>query len=271
MDAMEHVIEVTDETFDQVVIEGSKTAPVVVDLWADWCGPCRTLGPMLEKAATSATARSRSPRSTSTPKRSATRCSRRCSSQSIPTVVAFRDGQPVSMFIGAYPEDEVNRFLDSILPTEAELEAEGGRRRAGGRRRRRGRARVPRRAGEGAGQPRGGPRAREDPVGARRDRRGAAARHAAPARSGGRAPAREDRGRGVGDAAGRRPLGAAQRRGRARRLAAGARGHDRRAPGASATTPGRRWSPRSPRSATTTRSCPSSVAGSPRPCSRCRS
>ena len=45
-------------------------------------------------------------------------------SQGIPTVVAFRDGQPVSMFIGAYPEDEVNRFLDSILPTDAEIEAQ---------------------------------------------------------------------------------------------------------------------------------------------------
>src|SRR5204862_523007 len=44
-------------------------------------------------------------------------------SQGIPTVVAFRNGQPVSMFIGAYPEEEVNRFIDSILPTEAELEA----------------------------------------------------------------------------------------------------------------------------------------------------
>ncbi len=45
-------------------------------------------------------------------------------SQGIPTVVAFSDGQPVSMFIGAYPEDEVNRFVDALLPTEAELEAE---------------------------------------------------------------------------------------------------------------------------------------------------
>src|SRR6266550_3147605 len=48
---MEHVVDVTDADFEQVVIEGSKTRPVVLDLWATWCGPCRTLSPILEKVA----------------------------------------------------------------------------------------------------------------------------------------------------------------------------------------------------------------------------
>ena len=60
----------------------------------------------------------------STRSRSATRLLSAVQSQSIPTVIAFRDGEPVSMFIGAYPETELNRFVDSILPSEAELEAE---------------------------------------------------------------------------------------------------------------------------------------------------
>ncbi len=47
----EHVVEVTDADFEQTVIEGSKDRPVIVDLWAAWCGPCRTLGPILEKVA----------------------------------------------------------------------------------------------------------------------------------------------------------------------------------------------------------------------------
>jgi putative thioredoxin len=117
-----NVIEVTDETFEQVVIEGSKTAPVVVDLWAAWCGPCRSLGPTLEKVAGERAGSFTLAKIDVDAQQVGNALLQAVQSQSIPTVVAFRDGQPVSMFIGAYPEDEINRFVDSILPSEAEVE-----------------------------------------------------------------------------------------------------------------------------------------------------
>ena len=124
MDAMTNAIDVTDETFEQVVIEGSKTAPVVVDLWAAWCGPCRTLGPMLEKVAQERDGAFTLAKIDVDAQQVGNALLQAVQSQSIPTVIAFRDGEPVSMFIGAYPEPELNRFVDSILPSEAELEAE---------------------------------------------------------------------------------------------------------------------------------------------------
>jgi putative thioredoxin len=125
MDAtMEHVVEVTDETFESVVIEGSKERPVVVDLWAAWCGPCRVIGPILEKVAQERAGAFTLAKVDVDANGVGQALLQAVRSQGIPTVVAFRDGQPVSMFIGAYPEDEVNRFVDALLPTEAELEAE---------------------------------------------------------------------------------------------------------------------------------------------------
>jgi putative thioredoxin len=123
MGPMEHVIDVTDETFDQVVVEGSKTAPVVVDLWAAWCGPCRTLGPMLEEAATKRAGAFTLAKIDVDAQGVGNALLQAVRSQSIPTVVAFRDGQPVSMFIGAIPQAEIDRFLDSIVPSEAEVDA----------------------------------------------------------------------------------------------------------------------------------------------------
>jgi putative thioredoxin len=123
MEAMEHVIDVTDDTFEQVVVEGSKTAPVVVDLWAAWCGPCRTLGPMLEQAATKRDGAFTLAKIDVDAHGVGNALLQAVRSQSIPTVVAFRDGQPVSMFVGAIPESEIDRFIDSILPSEAEVDA----------------------------------------------------------------------------------------------------------------------------------------------------
>jgi putative thioredoxin len=123
MVGMPNVIEVTDETFDEVVVEGSKRAPVVVDLWAAWCGPCRTLGPMLETIAERRAGAFTLAKIDVDAQGVGNALLQAVRSQSIPTVIAFRDGQPVSMFIGAIPEADIDRFVDSILPTDADLSA----------------------------------------------------------------------------------------------------------------------------------------------------
>jgi len=119
-----NVVEVTDATFEEVVVEGSKTRPVVVDMWAAWCGPCRTLTPILEKVADE---RNGSFLLAKLDTDANPMVAQAFGVQSIPTVIAFKDGQAVTGFIGAYPEPEVNRFVDSILPTEADRRAEDAR------------------------------------------------------------------------------------------------------------------------------------------------
>src|SRR5438309_9162030 len=104
---MEHVVEVTDETFERTVIEGSSERPVVVDLWAEWCGPCKTLGPILEKVAVE---RAGAFLLAKLDVDANPMVSQAFGVQSIPTVIGFRDGEAVTGFIGAYPEDAVNQF-----------------------------------------------------------------------------------------------------------------------------------------------------------------
>jgi putative thioredoxin len=119
-----NVIEVTDQTFEQVVVQGSKERPVVVDMWAEWCGPCRQLTPTLEKVASErdgAFLLAKLDTDANPVTASA------FGVQSIPTVIAFKDGKAVTGFVGAYPEPEVNTFIDSVLPTEADQLAEEAR------------------------------------------------------------------------------------------------------------------------------------------------
>lgn len=123
-DIVRNVVDVTDADFESVVIQGSSTRPVVVDMWAAWCGPCRTLGPILEKVAEERHGAFLLAKLDVDANAVGQELLAAVQSQGIPTVVAFRDGAPVSMFIGAYPEQEVNRFVDSVLPSEAELVAE---------------------------------------------------------------------------------------------------------------------------------------------------
>ena len=121
MNAITNVIDVTDANFEQVVIEGSKDRPVVVDLWAEWCGPCKTLGPILEKVAGE---RAGAFLLAKLDVDANPMVAGAFGVQSIPTVIAFKDGEPVNGFVGAYPEEAINQFVDLLLPTEAELEVE---------------------------------------------------------------------------------------------------------------------------------------------------
>ena len=115
------VVEATDQNFLETVIEESKRRPVVVDLWASWCGPCRTLGPILERVAGE---RGGAFLLAKLDVDANPYTAGQFGVQSIPTVVAFRDGQPIDGFVGAIPEPMVNEFVDRLMPTEAELEAE---------------------------------------------------------------------------------------------------------------------------------------------------
>ncbi|MGH9020732.1 MAG: tetratricopeptide repeat protein [Acidimicrobiales bacterium] len=105
--------EVTDATFGTDVIERSKTVPVVVDLWAEWCGPCRTLGPILERVIgeTNGAVELAKVDVDHNP-----RVAQAFAVQSIPAVFALRDGQVVDSFVGALPEPAVREFVERLAP-----------------------------------------------------------------------------------------------------------------------------------------------------------
>lgn len=106
----------TEATFMADVIEGSREVPVIVDFWATWCGPCKTLGPMLEAAVTAAKGKVRMVKiDVDREQRLAGALAQQgLPLQSIPTVVAFVDGRPVDMFQGAIPQGQIKEFIDRL-------------------------------------------------------------------------------------------------------------------------------------------------------------
>src|ERR1700722_13643205 len=112
-------MDVTDQTFQAEVADRSATVPVVVDLWAPWCGPCRTLGPMLERAveATEGKVELAKVNVDDNP-----RVSQMFGVQSIPAVFAVANGQLVDQFIGALPEAQVQAFVDRLAPAPSEAD-----------------------------------------------------------------------------------------------------------------------------------------------------
>ena len=110
---------VTDATFQRDVLERSAAVPVVVDLWAEWCGPCRTLGPILERVVAETDGKvelvkvdvDRNPG-----------ISASFAVQSIPAVYAISGGKVVDSFVGALPEQQVREFVRRLAPAESEAD-----------------------------------------------------------------------------------------------------------------------------------------------------
>jgi putative thioredoxin len=113
------MIDVTHSSFEREVLEASRELPVLVDFWAPWCGPCRALGPVLEKLEREAGGRWKLVKVNSDEN---PELSRQFGVRSIPFVVAFVDGQPASQFLGAQSEATIRDFLARLVPDPSAIE-----------------------------------------------------------------------------------------------------------------------------------------------------
>jgi putative thioredoxin len=115
------MIDVTLENFETEVIAASMTLPVLVDFWAPWCGPCKVIGPLLEKLETEYGGRFKLVKIDSDQEQ---QLAGAFGIRSIPTCVLLMNGQPVDGFMGALPEGKIKEFLDKHVPPAAEPEVE---------------------------------------------------------------------------------------------------------------------------------------------------
>lgn len=116
----EWVIDVRDAEFQSAVVDRSRSLPVIVDFWAPWCGPCRTLGPQIERLAGEYDGRFLLARVNVDESPQIANAFR---IQSIPRLIAFKEGRPMLDLVGAVPVNELRRFIDRVVPSPAEVAA----------------------------------------------------------------------------------------------------------------------------------------------------